>query len=355
MLPNELKTFVQVIDEFLINPLDPETGSSISSLVQKKKAPRPPKAQQDKDADGSGNNSSESDAVFSDPETAALMRGVKGLKDKTKKKKGGGKTRARRGDANASGDRLPVEGGAGASQRQRRRMEEAKMYRTAEFIEDSDDDEDADRAFFEREERLRRDMEVRAGKSHNLIDGGKKKKKQAKMDAEERHESEGPIAGSKSKKSSISQAKRERRRQTSEREGSDDQSSEVDADSSSGDDSASDSGDVSAVRKAQRTPLSSVVDTSQPSKLPHVDQSQSATHASSSPLASVGSLKRSRLNAESDDSDGAVDRTQDSGQENRAVPYTRARAATVDATRPLKKKRTYGRFVVESDAEDDDD
>lgn len=52
---------------------------------------------------------------------------------------------------NSDGEEIEGEMDAPAKKRQRKRKEEAEAYKSAQFIEDSDDDEAADAAFFARE------------------------------------------------------------------------------------------------------------------------------------------------------------------------------------------------------------
>lgn len=56
-----------------------------------------------------------------------------------------------------------------------------QFFKSAAFIDDSDDDEDADRAFFEREKRLREEMRVMAEQNgHVMASTGTKKRKREK-------------------------------------------------------------------------------------------------------------------------------------------------------------------------------
>lgn len=169
VLPQELLGFVKIIDEFLINPLNPEDGESINDLIQKKRKPATRRAKaQIEDRSSGAEDQDDDDVVFSDPEVAAAVNGGRKPKRKRSSKKDG--KRSKEGGRD-------IEGGAGGARR-KKRIEEAKIYRTAEFIVDSDDDEEAARAFFEREAELRRQMEKRSGKGANkLVDKSSKAKK----------------------------------------------------------------------------------------------------------------------------------------------------------------------------------
>ncbi|ORY33101.1 timeless protein-domain-containing protein [Naematelia encephala] len=63
----------------------------------------------------------------------------------------------------------------------KRKVAETQVFKSAAFIVDSDDDEEADRIFFEREKELRREMEEMAQSHGSVMDGkGKKKRKRSK-------------------------------------------------------------------------------------------------------------------------------------------------------------------------------
>ena len=171
-LPEDLFGSIKTIDDYLINPLDLDDGQVISNLVRKKYNRKPTKRTRLSVQSGSED---EDDIIFSDPEAAAAINGTRG-----KKSKKAGNSRKRR-------EHL-AEGDVDRS-RKLKRAEEAKIYRTAPTVEDSDDDSENDRAFFEREAELRRNMELKAGKGNGIVEksrGNTQKKgmdKASKLDA----------------------------------------------------------------------------------------------------------------------------------------------------------------------------
>lgn len=168
LLPTDLRGYIKIIDDFLINPLDPENGMSLSEMVTKKAKPRR-KPQLGNIAD----SSSDDDGLdFSDPEVAAAIRG--------NRKKRTGKSSKRRKRAAEE-----VDGEEGMTRKRKaKRRREAEEYRTAEFIEDSDDDDEADKAFFERERRLREEMEQKSGQGNGLVERKTKEKKKRRTKGE---------------------------------------------------------------------------------------------------------------------------------------------------------------------------
>lgn len=172
-LPGDLRGYIKIIDDFLINPLDPENGMSLSEMITKKAKPR--KKPQISNMSASGTES-DGAAAFSDPEVAAAIRGTR----KKRSSKGRRKSRA----AVIEGHEL--DDGEGPTRRRRlKRRKEAEEYRTAEFIEDSDDDEEANKAFFEREKRLREEMEKKGGLGNGLAERKTKEKKKRRKKGEE--------------------------------------------------------------------------------------------------------------------------------------------------------------------------
>lgn len=168
LLPDDLRGYIKIIDEFLMEPLDPENGLSIAELVTKKAKPRVskrrvPSTESEASSDDDG-------VVFSDPEVAAAVRG-----SRKKRSKGKSSKKSRRSTVGGDDDDDDAEGRI--SRRRQKRRKEAEEYRTAEFIDDSDVDEDADRMFFEREKRLREEMEKKSGLGNGLVERKVKDKK----------------------------------------------------------------------------------------------------------------------------------------------------------------------------------
>ena len=77
-----------------------------------------------------------------------------------------------------SGFSSDSDGGDGIQKAPRKRKTaETQIYKSAAFIDDSDDDQEKDKAFFEREKELRREMEVLAEQSGNMLRTGTRKRK----------------------------------------------------------------------------------------------------------------------------------------------------------------------------------
>lgn len=185
LLPSDLRGHVKIIDDFLINPLDPENGLSLSEMVTKKAKPR----KKPKLGNIEESSASDRDALeFSDPEAAAAIRGGSRRKKSTKSSK----SRRRRSAADDDED----DGEEVTTKRRRaKRRKEAEEYRTAEFIEDSDVDDEADKAFFEREKRLREEMEKKSGVGNGLVERTvKEKKKKRRKKGGEKGSASQPIA-----------------------------------------------------------------------------------------------------------------------------------------------------------------
>lgn len=179
LTPADLLGYVQIVDKYLLEPfMPPDDEQALDDLVRKEYKRKPRRVRSESppsDGEGKGNASSDDAALFSDPEAAAAIRGTrKKLKKAGKEKTGKGKGKGKH-EGGAEDDK--------ATKRRKKRVEEAKKYRTAEFILDSDDDEEADRLFFEREEALRLEMATRAGRPTAAADGSAKKAKKADKQA----------------------------------------------------------------------------------------------------------------------------------------------------------------------------
>ena len=167
LAPNDLLSYVRIIDHFLLEPFMPQDQEKgLDDFVRKEYKRKPRRMRSESPASAAGGNGGASDddaALFSDPEAAAAIRGARKLKKAGSSKKGKGRGR-HEGGAEEEGK---------ATKRRKKRVEEAKKYRTAEFILDSDDDEEGNRLFFEREEALRKEMEARSG-GNAVVDGSGK-------------------------------------------------------------------------------------------------------------------------------------------------------------------------------------
>ncbi|GAA5948542.1 hypothetical protein JCM3765_004917 [Sporobolomyces pararoseus] len=125
--PSKLDSDLKIIDDFLLDPIDPQNGKSASDLLRKQR--KKPVRKKRK--------------IASDNE---MELGEDGEPEPVKKKK-----------------------------RQKKREEEEAAYKSAQFIEDSDDDEEADARFFAAEAALRE--KLAAGSVSVHLDAGTKKKK----------------------------------------------------------------------------------------------------------------------------------------------------------------------------------
>ncbi|CEQ41477.1 SPOSA6832_03222, partial [Sporobolomyces salmonicolor] len=130
--PSKLDSDLQIIDDFLLDPVDPQNGKLASDLLRKKRK-KPVRRRR---------------RVASDDE---LAEGLEEDEDDAPKK-----------------------------QRQKKRKEEEIAYKSAQFIDDSDDEDNADRdaLFFAAEAALRE--KLAAGAISTALTAGSKKKKDAK-------------------------------------------------------------------------------------------------------------------------------------------------------------------------------
>ena len=174
--PTQLRSDVRLIDDALLDPLEAADGKTAQQLVTKKYKNRRKPVQ-------NASSSEDDDVQFSDPDVAAAVKGTKASKKSSKSKPR--KARKSREVHGEDPDGLDMEMSQGGTKR-KKRVAEHKAYHTAEFIVDSDDDEEADRAFFIREAALRKDMEQRGGEGNGVVTKpikakpAKKAKKQAK-------------------------------------------------------------------------------------------------------------------------------------------------------------------------------
>ncbi|GAA5975641.1 hypothetical protein JCM10908_005228 [Rhodotorula pacifica] len=143
LTPSKLDGDIKIINDFLLDPVDPQNGKSASELLRKqRKKPVRRKKRIASDAE------SEAELEFDED-------GEPIVKAKTKEKK----------------------------KRQKKRAEEEAAYKSAQFIHDSDDEEDAERdaAFFAAEAALREKLNSNMISVH--LDAGSKKKKQPRAPA----------------------------------------------------------------------------------------------------------------------------------------------------------------------------
>ncbi|BGP38765.1 Topoisomerase 1-associated factor 1 [Rhodotorula kratochvilovae] len=134
LVPSKLDSDLKIIDDFLLDPVDPQNGKSASELLRKQR--KKPVRRKRK--------------IASEDEMEIGEDGEMVVVPKEKKK------------------------------RQKKRKEEELAYKSAQFITDTDDegDQDADAAFFAREAALR--AQLNAGQISTAFDNGTKKKKPAK-------------------------------------------------------------------------------------------------------------------------------------------------------------------------------
>lgn len=154
---------IKLIDNFLINPLDPGTGKSVADLVKKVVKRRPRKEAQEKlvslsDAEKDGELDEDGEFVV-------------------KKKKG---RRGKKVVSDGSDQEPELEG---AKQRKKKRKQEAiQSFKSAQFIESDEDEinEERDAAFFAREQALRDKLDAAYAAGTGIASQGTKKKKDKK-------------------------------------------------------------------------------------------------------------------------------------------------------------------------------
>lgn len=149
-MPKQLEGDLNIIDGFLLDPVNPNNGKSAADLLRKKRKPvarrrRARLATSELEELGDASDEEE-EVVGEDGEVVRVRKeGRRPRAKATRKRKPAGS-----GEGGGKG------GGSGERRKARARKEkEAEAYRSAQFIEDSDFDEDADRLFFEREAAFR--------------------------------------------------------------------------------------------------------------------------------------------------------------------------------------------------------
>ncbi|GAA5903525.1 Tof1p [Sporobolomyces salmoneus] len=169
--PSKLDSDLKIIDDFLLDPIDPQNGKSASDLLRKQRK-KPVRRKR---------------RIASEDEIELGEDGEPVPKPKKK--------------------------------RQKKREEEEAAYKSAQFIEDSDDDEEADARFFAAEAALRDQLAAGAVSVH--LDAGTKKKKAAsasqskksrKPSSDSSEEDEPTQSTSKRKSSSSTTAKKSKKK-----------------------------------------------------------------------------------------------------------------------------------------------
>ncbi|GAA5969681.1 hypothetical protein JCM11641_008004 [Rhodosporidiobolus odoratus] len=147
IVPSRLDSDLKIINDFLLDPVDPQNGKSASELLRKKR--KKPVRRKRK--------------LASDDELELGEDGEDGEE----------------GDEAGEGKKAKAK-----KQRAKKRKEEEMAYKSAQFIADSDDEDDAERdaIFFAAEAALREKLNSGAV-SNALATGGTKKKKQSKSGA----------------------------------------------------------------------------------------------------------------------------------------------------------------------------
>ncbi|GAA5828412.1 hypothetical protein JCM11251_006233 [Rhodosporidiobolus azoricus] len=170
IIPSQLDSTLKIINDFLLDPVDPQNGKTASELLRKKrKAPV-----RRKRAALASEDEMELDDNYEVGEAGGEGEEGEGGGGKKKRRvlKNAGK-RSKKSSAAAGGD-----GESGASKkRARKRKEEEQAYKSAQFIADSDDEDDAERdaLFFAAEAALR--TKLAAGTVSSALTFGTKKKK----------------------------------------------------------------------------------------------------------------------------------------------------------------------------------
>ncbi|GAA5831127.1 hypothetical protein JCM3766R1_006246 [Sporobolomyces carnicolor] len=173
LIPSKLDSDLKIIDDFLLDPIDPQNGKSASDLLRKQRK-KPVRRKR---------------RIASEDE---MELGSDGEPAPPKKKK-----------------------------KQKKREEEEAAYKSAQFIEDSDDDEEANARFFEAEAALRAQLAAGAVSVH--LDTGTKKKKSAPASQKQKktenassdsssEDDEPSRSGPKRKTSSTSTAKKSKKK-----------------------------------------------------------------------------------------------------------------------------------------------
>ncbi|GAA5852706.1 hypothetical protein JCM8547_002595 [Rhodosporidiobolus lusitaniae] len=165
LIPSKLDVDLKIINNFLLDPVDPQNGKSASELLRKKrkKPIRRKRAQLASD---------DEQALPSDSSEEEDAEGGTGEAGGKKRRKGGKKDKGT-GDG---GEKVK-------KQRAKKRKEEEIAYKSAQFIADSDEEDDAERdaRFFAAEAALRE--KLNAGTVSTAFDTGKKKRKGASQKA----------------------------------------------------------------------------------------------------------------------------------------------------------------------------
>ncbi|GAA5935882.1 Tof1p [Sporobolomyces koalae] len=130
LLPSKLQQDVEVINGFLLDPIDPQNGKSAADLLRKQR--KKPVRRRRK--------------IASEDEMEL--------------------------DSDEDGEPVPKE--KKRKQKQKKREEEETAYKSAQFIEDSDDDEEADKRFFAAEAALREQLAAGTLSAH--LGAGTRKK-----------------------------------------------------------------------------------------------------------------------------------------------------------------------------------
>ncbi|GAA5909890.1 hypothetical protein JCM6882_002043 [Rhodosporidiobolus microsporus] len=174
LVPSQLDSTLKVINDFLLDPVDPQNGKTASELLRKKRK-KPVRRKRAAIASGDemelDENFSEGDAGDGDAGGGDGEGGGAG-----KKRRGGG--------GGGKGKGKKASGGSGesgaAKKRAKKRKEEEIAYKSAQFIADSDDEDDAERdaLFFAAEAALR--DKLAAGTVTSALNFGTKKKKEKK-------------------------------------------------------------------------------------------------------------------------------------------------------------------------------
>ncbi|GAA6027789.1 hypothetical protein JCM8097_001720 [Rhodosporidiobolus ruineniae] len=173
ILPSKLDSDLKIVNDFLLDPVDPQNGKSAADLLRKKRK-KPVRRKR---------------APLSDEEHAGLPDDTDedaNVGDGGGKKRAGAKRkkRSRAVDDDEEDDDVRVEKREKAKKaRAKKRKEEEMAYKSAQFIADSDDEDDPERdaLFFAAEQALR--DKLNAGAVSTALNMGSKKKKEKKSSA----------------------------------------------------------------------------------------------------------------------------------------------------------------------------
>ncbi|GAA5823835.1 hypothetical protein JCM5353_006373 [Sporobolomyces roseus] len=275
LLPSKLDSDLKIIDDFLLDPIDPQNGKSAADLLRKQRKKVVRKRRK----------------LTSDDEMELGEDGEVVVKEKKKRLK--------------------------------KRKEEEAAYKSAQFIEDSDDDEEADARFFAAEAALRDKLAAGAVSVH--LDTGTKKKKGKASKATTRNDSDSSDAepaqsGTKRKSKALPKKSKKKDAATNARGRKQPKKTSFDADEVS---DLEDEGDDAMIDKLRRA-------TNKPGSIGN-EEDQPATSSPSTSTSTSRKRAASVTSASSATPPGVNGGTSDEEEEEVGVSQAKKRRVIVDS------------------------